>query len=106
MAIIFRENRPAVDIIGGTFERPGDPWSHLGDEPIRGRLEAAIAAVGRLDVVGPSPLAFLGTAFVVGPGLLLAFGLDVVVHEEGGLVFSTRDSLYSSTSVTKRINPF
>jgi len=83
MAIILKENRPAVDILGGTFERPAAPWSHLSEAPTRGRLEMAIAAVGRVDIIGSPSMSWLGTAFVVGPELLLASGLNLFLHKEG-----------------------
>jgi len=63
MAIVLQENRPAIDIIQGSFSRPEEPWAHLGDAGPRMALQRAIPGVGRY-------------AFVAGPGLLLAMFFD------------------------------
>jgi hypothetical protein len=72
MAIILLDLRPAIDIVDGSFETPGEPWAHLGDPDIRPRVEAAIRAVGRLES-DSSDYPFLGTAFAVGPDLALTW---------------------------------
>jgi hypothetical protein len=73
LAIVLPSGRPAIDILDGRYERPEDPWAHLGDPEPRTRLEAAIAAVGRLESGEGSSVPFLGTAFAVGGDLLLGF---------------------------------
>jgi Trypsin-like peptidase domain len=72
MAIVLPQGRPAIDVIDGTFERPEEPWAHLGDPAVRARLERAIAAVGRVRFSPDPDSAIWGTAFVVGPNLVLS----------------------------------
>jgi hypothetical protein len=73
LAIVLPSGRPAIDIVDGRYERPEEPWAHLGDPEPRARLEKAIAAVGRLESGEGSSVPFLGTAFAVGPDLLLCY---------------------------------
>lgn len=70
-AIINEELRPAVDIINGQFNITHPLWKHLStDAAMRGRLEAAIPAIGRVELAG-SAMPYVGTGFVVGKGLLM-----------------------------------
>jgi pimeloyl-ACP methyl ester carboxylesterase len=67
-AIILPKLRPVLDVRNDTFDPPGGLWADLTTE--KDKIDAAIRAVGRLNLVG-SPLPYGGTAFVVGPGLLM-----------------------------------
>jgi hypothetical protein len=96
MAIILSDGaRPAIDIIKGSYEAPVGAWAHLGNPDIRQRLETAIRAVGRLDVAGHPTISWLGTAFVVGPNLLITGSLSLVLSREGEkLTFPSGVSLW------------
>lgn len=86
MSIILPFGRPAVDIVGGSFEAPNMPWALLGEPANRTRLESAIAAVGRVDIVGHPAIKWSGTAFVVGPDLLMTKALSgLAIVEENGV---------------------
>ena len=37
-AIVLKQHRPVVNIIGNTFNDPPSPWQHLGQEDIKKRL--------------------------------------------------------------------
>jgi hypothetical protein len=71
VAIILADGRPAIDIVQDGYTRPDGEWAFLGDPEPRTRLEHAIRAVGRLDLPEHPEFGFLGTAFVVGDGLIL-----------------------------------
>src|SRR5688500_2535727 len=73
MAIVLPQGRPAIDVVEGSYERPEEPWAHLDDPEPRAHIEAAIAAVGRLEPGEQSDVPFLGTAFAVGPDLIVSF---------------------------------
>jgi endonuclease G len=75
MAIVLSDNRPAFEVVDGSFETPGEPWAHLGDADVHSRLQAAIPAVARLEGEG-SGTSFLGTAFVVAPDLVVTAALS------------------------------
>ena len=70
-AIVLPRQRPVVDIVGNKFRRPARPWRHLRDEPNKGRIEAAIPSVGRVEIPNHPSRPYGGTAFVVGDGLLM-----------------------------------
>lgn len=74
-ALIIPDKRPVIDLVtGNTFRRPSSRrWRFLyEDQEIRKRIEAAAAAVGRVELEGDASLApYLGTGFMVGPNLLL-----------------------------------
>lgn len=70
-AIILPQERPAILINQGTFETPPRPWTHLAEAGPRRRLGPAIAAVGRVEISPPGGVPYVGTAFVVGDGLLM-----------------------------------
>lgn len=72
MAIILPHGRPAIDVLAGSYSAPGEPWGHLDSPVVRGRLEPAIGAVGRIQLADDDRRGFFGTAFVVGPNLLLS----------------------------------
>jgi V8-like Glu-specific endopeptidase len=71
MAIVLPLERPALTIENGSYARPPPPWEHLAEADSRARVEPAIAAVARVDAPEGSTLPYVGTAFVVGPDLLL-----------------------------------
>jgi pimeloyl-ACP methyl ester carboxylesterase/S1-C subfamily serine protease len=71
-AIIFPDLRPVIDVVGDRYHPPTQArWRFLGEEPVRRRLEAALPAIGRVDVVGDSRVPYLGTGFMIAPDLLL-----------------------------------
>ncbi|MBI3435689.1 MAG: DNA/RNA non-specific endonuclease [Proteobacteria bacterium] len=71
-AIINAELRPAVDIAGGTFTVTHPLWKRLSDDAaIRGRIEAAIPSIGRVELPGSTRYPYGGTGFVVGDGLIM-----------------------------------
>ncbi len=71
-AIILPDIRPAIDIRNGSYAEVTHPaWRiRLNDAATRQRIEAAIRSVGRLELPGDAR-PYGGTAFVVGPGLLM-----------------------------------
>lgn len=70
-AIILPQERPVVDVVGGTFDAPGPPFDDLATGQTRANVEAAIPAVGRIDLPDQPSLPYGGTGFVVGDGLLM-----------------------------------
>lgn len=70
MAIVLLQSRPAIDIVQDSFTRPEAPWEFLGDTEYRARLERAIRGVARMDIQ-KSDIPFVGTAFCVGPDLVM-----------------------------------
>lgn len=71
-AIIIPDRRPVIDIVQGDYQVSHPDWSHFQrDAGIRQRFKAAIPAVGRLDLPGDAQHPIAGTAFVVGPGLMM-----------------------------------
>ncbi|HEY7724495.1 MAG TPA: trypsin-like peptidase domain-containing protein [Anaeromyxobacteraceae bacterium] len=68
-AIIIPDLRPVLDVQDGTFPEPGPYFPELA--ACRDRVEAALGAVGRIDVVGLAGLEYVGTGFVVGAGVLM-----------------------------------
>jgi endonuclease G len=71
-ALIIPKLRPAIDIVDGKFNVTHELWTHLSTDPaIRGRIEAAIPSIGRLELPGNSQYPYGGTGFVVGDGLLM-----------------------------------
>jgi len=89
-AIVLPRFRPALLIQNNSFAEPPAPWTHLGDDANRRRLELAFQSIGRVDLTNASA-PYAGTAFVVGPGLMMtnrhvaeAFAIGV---GQTGLVF-------------------
>lgn len=69
-AIVLPTMRPVIDIIADSFTAPASgPWAAL--EKHRARLEAAIRVTGRVELVNHPFLPYGGTAFLIGPDLLL-----------------------------------
>ena len=93
MSIVLPHGRPAIDVVRGSYDPPEAPWSHLGDPEPRARLQAAIASVGRVDYVGHPTMSWGGTAFVVGPGLLMTQSLGLILQRDGeGYAFNAGQS--------------
>ena len=70
-AIILPRYRPALNVVDDTYDEPPWPWGHLGEDAYRDRIEAAIPSVGRVELPTRPWIPYGGTAFVVGPGLLM-----------------------------------
>jgi glutamyl endopeptidase len=68
-AIILLEGRPAILIQEGDFLPPPHDWSRLIER--REGIRDVIARSGRIEVNGHLDLAWLGTAFLVGPATLM-----------------------------------
>ena len=60
-----------MDVIDGSYTVRHADWLHLNDAGIKTRLEAAMPSIGRVEVPGHPWAPYGGTAFVVGPGLLM-----------------------------------
>lgn len=68
-ALIVPRLRPAVDVHSGlTF---AEPWAHLNEAAVQARLATAIAAVGQLQFTSSELPAYLATAFLVTPDLVM-----------------------------------
>ncbi|MEO1526480.1 MAG: DNA/RNA non-specific endonuclease [Planctomycetota bacterium] len=70
-AIILPGKRPVIDIRDSKYLAPGEPFAHLNKPSIRQRLEPCIPAVGRLELPTHPSVPYVGTAFVVGEGLMM-----------------------------------
>ena len=70
-AIIHTKDRPAIDVVNDDFSRPSKPWRQLSDPPIKGRIQAVLASVGRIELPEDSAHEYGGTGFVVGKGLVM-----------------------------------
>jgi endonuclease G len=93
-AIILPDLRPAITIRGGTYQAPPTLWTPaFAEAGAKARIEAAIPAVGRVEVSGLPGVPFGGTGFLVGPGLLMTnrhvADLFATGLGERGLAFKT-----------------
>jgi len=70
-AIILPKERPIVDVVNGTYATPAAPFEHLGEQAPRAVIEAAVPAIGRIELPDHPSLPYGGTGFVVGDGLLM-----------------------------------
>ena len=70
-AIIIPDRRPAVDVINGTYQVQHTDWLDLNEDGPRGRIEAAFPSIGRVELPGHPTAPYGGTAFVIGPDLLM-----------------------------------
>jgi endonuclease G, mitochondrial len=70
-AIILPNERPAVDVVNGTYDTPPAPFKHLGKKGARARIQAALPAIGRVELPDHPSLPYGGTGFVVGDDLLM-----------------------------------
>ncbi len=69
--VILPGERPVIDVTGGTYQTPAFPFEFLGRPRERELLEAALPAIGRVELPQDPLRPFGGTAFFVGEGLLL-----------------------------------
>jgi endonuclease G len=70
-AIVLLKQRPVVFIQGGRYQAVDDPWQSLNEDPVRARLQPLLASVGRLELPNSPQYPYGGTAFIVGPGLVM-----------------------------------
>ncbi len=70
-AIILPNERPVVDVVNGTYDTPPPPFKHLGKKSARARIQAALPAIGRVELPDHPSLPYGGTGFVVGDDLLM-----------------------------------
>jgi endonuclease G, mitochondrial len=71
-AIILPKIRPVLDVVDGRFHTDHPLWQKLNDDAaVRGRLEAALPSIGRIELPGNPDYPYGGTGFVVGPGLIM-----------------------------------
>jgi endonuclease G, mitochondrial len=70
-AIILPNERPVVDVVNGTYDTPPAPFKHLGKKAARAKIQAALPAIGRVELPDHPSLPYGGTGFVVGDGLLM-----------------------------------
>jgi endonuclease G, mitochondrial len=71
-AIIIPDKRPVVDILDGDYRLAHELWMHYEtDAAIRQRLRTAIRSIGRVELPDHPSLPYGGTAFVVGPDLMM-----------------------------------
>lgn len=71
-SIILPERRPVIDVVEGSYaDVEHEDWARLNDLEVKARMEAAIAAVGRVELVESGTVTPLGTGFLVGQNLLL-----------------------------------
>lgn len=69
-AIVMPTLRPVVFIRGGEYEKIEEPWGHLNEPEARSLLQPLFASIGRIELP-TSTLAYGGTGFVVGDGLVM-----------------------------------
>lgn len=69
-AIILREGRPTLLVRGGTFPAPELAQWRARLMPYKSKIDAAIGAVGRLEV-GFSAQPYVGSAWMVAPGIAI-----------------------------------
>ncbi|MBO0698814.1 MAG: DNA/RNA non-specific endonuclease [Zavarzinella sp.] len=69
-AIVLREGRPVAFIRNGKYDELADPWRGLNATAVRNRIQPLFPSIGRVDLPNSS-VPYGGTAFVVGPDLLM-----------------------------------
>lgn len=70
-AIIIPDRRPAIAIVNDDYQVSHQHWLGLNAADVRARIVPAIPAIGRLDLPSRSDIPYAGTAFLVGPGLVM-----------------------------------
>lgn len=70
-AIIIPDRRPAIAVANDDYAITHRDWLHLNADPVRARILPAIPAIGRLEVPSRPDIPYGGTAFLVGPNLLM-----------------------------------
>lgn len=68
-AIVLLEGRPAILVQDGDFAPPPPKWARLAER--RAEIRAVIARCGRVEVSGHPELDWIGTAFLVAPGIVM-----------------------------------
>jgi Trypsin-like peptidase domain len=82
--------RPAIRVVGGTFEAPRTPpWQDL--DTYRGPIAGLLPSVGRIEAAG-LPAGYAGTGFMAGEGLVLTnrHVALVLAHQEAARQRSLR----------------
>ncbi|AMV25230.1 hypothetical protein VT84_12595 [Gemmata sp. SH-PL17] len=69
-AIVLTRGRPVAFIRDSRYDPLPAPWAHLNADPVRQRLQPLLNSVGRVELPNSS-IPYGGTAFVVGPDLLM-----------------------------------
>ena len=69
-AIILPGLRPVAFVRKGRFDDLAPPWSHLNKDALKKKLQPLMRSIGRIDLPD-SALAYGGTGFVVGRGLVM-----------------------------------
>lgn len=70
-AIILPKERPVVLVQRSTFTITDPLWAHFGQGQCRSWIEAAIPAIGRIELPSNPAIPFGGTGFVIGQGLMM-----------------------------------
>lgn len=71
-AIVMKENRPAVYVRNGTYDPlPDAAWPTLNEQKVRERINPLLPLIGRIELPPPALTPYVGTGFVVGPGLMM-----------------------------------
>jgi endonuclease G, mitochondrial len=81
-AIVLPTRRPAIIVAKGTITSAPSPWRELREPVNLRRIERAIAAVGRVELIGHHE-PYGGTAFVVGSNLLMTNRHVARIFSEG-----------------------
>jgi hypothetical protein len=102
-SIILPERRPVIDVLDGSYDDVlhGD-WTGLNNPQVKARMEAAIAAVGRVELVEANTVTPVGTGFLVGQDLLMtnrhvAYEFEAPAHAS----WASTTIMLSSTSGAK-----
>ena len=126
-AIILPRLRPVIDVIQNDFAVTDALWAHLATDAAATHLRHAIPAVGRVELPGQTT-PYAGTAFVVGPGLMMTnrhvaaifaqglgrSGLSYLpgyrvaanMHREAGFVAEDDDKLNLPAPRVRMIHPY
>ncbi|MHB9064223.1 MAG: TRAFs-binding domain-containing protein [Pirellulaceae bacterium] len=70
-AIVLPKERPVVFVRNNTYPTPESPWTHFSGPRIKANIEKAILSIGRVELPSNLNIPYGGTAFVVGPNLLM-----------------------------------
>ncbi len=70
-AIIAPEERPVAAIVNDDFDPLPPPWAHYSEDETAARIKGAIPSIGRIESDQYRRVSHLGTAFVVGPDLMM-----------------------------------
>lgn len=71
-AIVMKKGRPVVYVRHGTYDPLLDVlWVGLNDQTVKDRINPLLPLIGRIELPPPAIPPYLGTGFVVGPGLMM-----------------------------------